>query len=307
MGAHTIIIDDTDPQVVYTGFWERGGVGQEYQYTTHGTSTAGSRATFKFNGSSIAVYGTIGRENNNGDPSFAPVTAYSVDGSARSSFTGRPRAGVVYRQLFYQSPQLEEEEEKEHTLVIENTLAGRNMFWFDYLQLVSSTERPVTTPILSPSPPVGGPHAPGVVWPDVFAGVVLGSIGTLVSLVLVCCALVLCVRRRARGRGEADMDDELAASRSGSRSRTQRPAGRTAFDDQYEAQLALLGDDDYAHADVRTSTYPGRDDHGFQHSVFQPKSVPPGVFPNKPPKVGNAASPAGIDRAQEDSPPAYNS
>ena len=43
-------VDDTDPRLVYSGRWFEGGVSQEFNTTTHGTNTAGSKVAFSFFG-----------------------------------------------------------------------------------------------------------------------------------------------------------------------------------------------------------------------------------------------------------------
>ncbi|RDB27913.1 hypothetical protein Hypma_002238 [Hypsizygus marmoreus] len=153
-----VTLDDTDPQIHYTGLWESAGRFEEYNSTTHGTRTAGSQATLVFKGSSVSVYGTIGRENDNGSPAFAPVTSYSVDGSDVVTFTGTPvGGGIVFGQPFYHSGKLNESQE--HTLVITNTLPGKNRFWFDYIQIETSVK-----PVVNTHP--GATRANGVGTPD---------------------------------------------------------------------------------------------------------------------------------------------
>ncbi|KAF5376679.1 hypothetical protein D9615_007884 [Tricholomella constricta] len=356
MASDTIIIDDVNPRIAYTGFWERGGVGSEYNSTTHGTASAGSRATIKFNGrSSIAVYGTIGRENNNGHPSFAPITEYSIDGSAPSSFKGTPMRGVIYRQLFFQSPTLEEGEGKEHTLVIENTLPGRNMFRLDYLQLISSTERPSTSgpagtgessfwSILLPIPAgTGGPYSYMPSY-DLLRGFVMGSFGLLLFLV---CIVSISIRRRARLKRSASRDEDLTLdflefrrlqiARRRLRRRADSQAYNTAFDEDREAQIVMLGEDNYPHADTRAYAYPERSNRSIPlprsrnqntsaievpSSHLQPTGHYPGddvilnkqTTPNQtrgcPVAIGDdslsATTSAELDQARGDIPPAYD-
>ncbi|KAG6833406.1 hypothetical protein H0H87_007391 [Tephrocybe sp. NHM501043] len=235
MARETIIIDDASPRIVYTGFWERAGRFEEYKATTHGTSGAGARATFTFNGSSIAVFGTIGRENNNGDPLFAPITTYSLDGGVAVPFTHTPNYGIVFRQMFFQAQDLEE---KEHTLVIENTVSGKNMVWLDYLQLVSNTERPEDlSPAYSPSngAELGGRQ-------EFFRGMVTGSAVTI--LIFVCLFMVALRRVKRKLRRDGDLD--APNFRDFIRNRRRHRSGSSAYDEQLALQVGLLGEEPHA-------------------------------------------------------------
>lgn len=51
--ASVHLVDDTDPNVLYSGGWISGGVAEEFNQTTHGTYAGGSRVMFMFNGTSI--------------------------------------------------------------------------------------------------------------------------------------------------------------------------------------------------------------------------------------------------------------
>lgn len=94
------------------------------------------------------MYGTIGLD--------APTSVYLLDGSSHSVFSARDLNAVAYRQLFYQSPPLDD---GEHTLLITNT--GTGALWIDYLlydppQPVSSS----TSSYLSPSTPPSSTSPP---------------------------------------------------------------------------------------------------------------------------------------------------
>ncbi|KAG6865237.1 hypothetical protein C0991_004179 [Blastosporella zonata] len=140
MPEKTLIIDDSSPQIAYSGQWDLGGVEQEYNHTTHGSWTKGSQATISFTGAgiSIEVYGTIGREQNNGDPAYSPITTYVIDGNndSASTFTGTPETAIMYNQLLYQSPKLDR---GEHQLVVTLTNSNMNPAWIDYFQVEQPT------------------------------------------------------------------------------------------------------------------------------------------------------------------------
>ncbi|KAG6865236.1 hypothetical protein C0991_004178, partial [Blastosporella zonata] len=260
MAGETLIIDDADPRIVYTGFWERAGIFAEYKSTTHGTSSSGAQATFIFNGTlrlpceipkstmkvpipgpSISVFGTIGHENNNGDPLFAPTTTYRLDGGTAVNFTHTPKRGVLYRQPFFQAQDLEEGIGKEHTLVIENTVSGKNMVWLDYLQLVSSTERPL--PVVRPSPPsnpvLGGKSA------EFLGGVLMGSATTIIIFL---CLFMISIRRFGRPFDASRHSEDARAPTPDfshyERNRRRNRSEINFFDEQLDMQVSLIGDDE---------------------------------------------------------------
>lgn len=93
------------------------------------------------------MYGTIGHEYS-GDPGFAPVSTYTIDGVVQGSFIAVPELDVLHRQRFFLSSALDLG--REHTLVITNTLNGKNAFWLDFLEIqhggnLSSSTTPVST------------------------------------------------------------------------------------------------------------------------------------------------------------------
>ncbi|OCH86468.1 hypothetical protein OBBRIDRAFT_737970, partial [Obba rivulosa] len=55
-----ITIDDRDPQLKYTGSWTDAGTSANYQSTTSESQRSGSTVRFTFNGTFVAVYGTLG-------------------------------------------------------------------------------------------------------------------------------------------------------------------------------------------------------------------------------------------------------
>ncbi|KAG6895883.1 hypothetical protein C0992_011804, partial [Termitomyces sp. T32_za158] len=126
---------------------------------------------------SIEVYGTIGREHNNGDPAFAPITMYMIDGRNDSTemFTGEPNTEILYKQLFYQSPELSD---GQHKLVVTLTTQDMNTMWIDYFQIEASAKK----------------LSPGLI-----AGVVVGGIVVIALLVTIgILSRRICRRRRVR-------------------------------------------------------------------------------------------------------------
>ncbi|RDB17721.1 hypothetical protein Hypma_001031 [Hypsizygus marmoreus] len=192
-----LTIDDVNPQIAYTGQWELAGGSEEYNSTAHGTRTASSQATLVFNGSWVSVFGTIGRENDNGNPSFAPVSTYTVDGSEPASFTGTPvGSGLVYGQAFFNSGKLDAE--REHTLVVTNTFSGRNRFWLDYVQIETTPTAINTGEWKNAGGRSGSTSTP---WPGIPSGVIVGAVVggvlALILLLVITILLISLIRRRS--------------------------------------------------------------------------------------------------------------
>ncbi|EEB89922.1 hypothetical protein MPER_11933 [Moniliophthora perniciosa FA553] len=116
-------VDDMDPRIKYTpaNGWFLAGVSEEYNSTTHCSQSSPVEMTFQFNGTSIAVYGTISpladRPN--------PVDLYILDDSSPVRFAPTIEAGVVRRheRMFF-SPTLKD---GLHTLVIRRTVTQREL------------------------------------------------------------------------------------------------------------------------------------------------------------------------------------
>ncbi|KAF9788224.1 hypothetical protein BJ322DRAFT_616583 [Thelephora terrestris] len=145
--ASTVVIDDTNPALVYSGSWVRGGVSSEYNVTTHGTTQKGATLQYSFRGTSVSVYGTIGTDT--------PTSTYTIDGSTPSVFAAGKESTFVYQQLFFHSPTLAD---AEHTLLVTNTGSGE--LWIDFLVYIdpspassstSSSLLPSTTLSLQPT------------------------------------------------------------------------------------------------------------------------------------------------------------
>ncbi|KAE9406493.1 hypothetical protein BT96DRAFT_987632 [Gymnopus androsaceus JB14] len=67
-----ILVDDTDPRIIYSDGWiEAGVVGSECDGTVHGSnSIPGATASFSFEGTGIEVYGTVPATN------FTPTASF---------------------------------------------------------------------------------------------------------------------------------------------------------------------------------------------------------------------------------------
>ncbi|KAJ7600497.1 hypothetical protein C8J56DRAFT_751677, partial [Mycena floridula] len=116
-------IDDTDPSILYSeGFedWTLGGREGEFRLTTHNSRRQNARATIRFEGTAIAVYGTIQSISKSPNGTQGPVSTYTIDGGAPATFSGIPDASDdAHQRSFFASGTLSE---GNHTLIVENTL-----------------------------------------------------------------------------------------------------------------------------------------------------------------------------------------
>ncbi|KAK0201899.1 hypothetical protein DFS33DRAFT_1276711 [Desarmillaria ectypa] len=84
MKGRTVIVDDYDPDIAFSGNWSKVAIyPMEFDYSTgpykntaHWSNTAGDSFSFRFYGSSVAVYGII---SNTTDTGSNAVLSYSVD------------------------------------------------------------------------------------------------------------------------------------------------------------------------------------------------------------------------------------
>ncbi|KAF8843342.1 hypothetical protein BDN67DRAFT_889411, partial [Paxillus ammoniavirescens] len=133
-------VDDRDPRITYTGDWFLGGGPPEHQNTTHGTTTAGSSASFNFTGmlckgTSVGVYGTVGPTEFYHVDVGSPVSIYNLDHFPAVSFYAPALNSASYHYQFYISPPLDE---GIHYLVI-TSVNMSSVLWLDYLQYTPSS------------------------------------------------------------------------------------------------------------------------------------------------------------------------
>ncbi|KIK83955.1 hypothetical protein PAXRUDRAFT_832016 [Paxillus rubicundulus Ve08.2h10] len=132
----TTIVDDRDPWITYTGDWFLGGESPEYQNTTHGTTTAGSSASFNFTGTSVGVYGTVGSTQFYHVDVGSPISIYNLDHFPAVSFYAPALNSASYHYQFYISPPLND---TIHYLVI-TSVNMSSVLWLDYLQYTPSSD-----------------------------------------------------------------------------------------------------------------------------------------------------------------------
>ncbi|KAI0339359.1 hypothetical protein BDW22DRAFT_586348 [Trametopsis cervina] len=128
-----ILVDDADtPILAYTGSWTPSGNANEYNSTTHGSSSAGASVSLTFHGTSIQVYGTIGPSAGDG----VPQTSYFLDNNPEVIYIAANNPGnALYHQPFFTSPPIPD---GEHNLTI-TIRPNSGFYWLDYFVFAQNT------------------------------------------------------------------------------------------------------------------------------------------------------------------------
>ncbi|KAJ7720868.1 hypothetical protein DFH07DRAFT_304416 [Mycena maculata] len=142
----SVIVDDHDGQVHYNpaNGWFSGGESMEYMTTTKVSVAAGSTATFNFEGSFIAVYGTVG-------PGIAQASfmTFSIDQGSAASYDAPATPSAIHHQSLWSSRTLASN--GPHTLLISQNSAGERIY-LDYI-LYSTAATAGTTLFIDDSDP----------------------------------------------------------------------------------------------------------------------------------------------------------
>lgn len=178
--SRVLIVDNTDPEINYSGNWKTGGsVGpytNEYNSTVHFSEIAGDELFYTFYGTQISVYGTIDTPWTNGPP----VASFSIDGSVPVAFNTSGSVLVdntlTSHKNLYQSPGLSK---GTHTLSIKTgaprTAAAR--LYIDFLTISTGSDSVLGHVIVDERDPaiayVGSWSNWGV--PDEYMGTTRGS------------------------------------------------------------------------------------------------------------------------------------
>ncbi|KAJ7174091.1 hypothetical protein C8R43DRAFT_1058086 [Mycena crocata] len=132
----SVIVDDRDPLVEYSpqGGWGtpngRGGSSAEYQRTTTRSTQKGDTATFKFEGTGVAVYGTIGSGSSSINEG-ASMT-FSIDGASPTPYTApvvTQNTPLFHQSLWTSGPLAE----GSHTLTMTVGPNQQSIIYLDYL------------------------------------------------------------------------------------------------------------------------------------------------------------------------------
>jgi len=161
----SIIIDDQDASVTYSGSWLRYGGKFEHDSTTSLAISPGLQASLRFtgkplhfsawekisaiitqhmSGTSVAVFGTLSATTGVN----APITSYQIDGKAMGTFAPGIPSTDTYRQQFFRADDLSP---GPHTLVV-SSVSDRSYIYLDYFEVVPvPTSNPAPAPIPTPS------------------------------------------------------------------------------------------------------------------------------------------------------------
>ncbi|KAJ7619663.1 hypothetical protein FB45DRAFT_931364 [Roridomyces roridus] len=203
----TVLIDDQDPSITYTGTWVVGGTIHEHDGTVSSSVKVGDHFSVPFNGTGITVFGTF-------DATSTGVrTLYSIDGDQGTVVTSQASGNGLddFQQPFWKSGTISD---GQHTLVVTmraiNGAAGdgEGTIWFDYFQVTgshpastsasqgSSSTVPVSSSSSSSASP--SPTSPASHTSSSHGGLIGGVIAAAVVVVLICIGLFLWRRRRQR-------------------------------------------------------------------------------------------------------------
>lgn len=201
-GGSLVVDDRQSDQVTFsTTGWVLGGGGTEFAKTTHGTTTPGSSATFDFQGTKVAAYGTVAKDGKN-----SWVTTYSIDGQTNvpvNSSSYPWTSGAASNMLLYESSDLSD---GNHTLTV-NFQSGGLEFWLDYFVYTQSppsvtSGSPSTTPSAQ-SLPSSSPSSTDTTVPhkssssSLSTGAIVG-IAVGIGVILLAVALIFLLRRRPK-------------------------------------------------------------------------------------------------------------
>ncbi|GJE97892.1 hypothetical protein PsYK624_141140 [Phanerochaete sordida] len=129
-----VVVDNTSPQINYvTSWYNHTTTTPDYNSTTAYSAHPDSEFKFIFTGTSVSVFGCILANN-------TAVSTYTLDADAQSTtFTAQRGTAYLTRQLFFQSPNLED---GAHTLLVTAPASHVGQPWstfcFDYLTYVPS-------------------------------------------------------------------------------------------------------------------------------------------------------------------------
>ncbi|KAF8878216.1 hypothetical protein BD779DRAFT_1555101 [Infundibulicybe gibba] len=212
LSGQTVIVDDDDPSISYSGHWSRnepfitseGAGGLPFHNGTHQSTTPGDTASIRFTGASVAVYGifpwaTLGSMS----------VTYTIDNSNNT------KTYQITPSLLEKEPQLNFQFFSEgslapgnHTLSMNITEISNLTFVMDYLTYSASFDSLTTTPnITAPTTPAPstspstslptGSSSPTHSNNGLVRGVVGGVAGIIVVLAI---ALFIIYKRRRRDR-----------------------------------------------------------------------------------------------------------
>ncbi|TFK82973.1 hypothetical protein K466DRAFT_590100 [Polyporus arcularius HHB13444] len=148
------LVDDTTHAVQYAPGWIWDQLVDEVDGTRHGAAKEGLTVSLGFSGTGIAVVGTLGSSDTNGQPR----TSYAIDGSVVSTYNApnTPSGQTHYNVTFFSTRNLSP---GDHEIVITN-LDGTNPnhYWLDYF-LIYKSPPANSDPVPSSQPPSPPPSS----------------------------------------------------------------------------------------------------------------------------------------------------
>ncbi|KAI0761321.1 hypothetical protein BD413DRAFT_486234 [Trametes elegans] len=183
-------IDDTSPRMQYDsgGKWNEAGDQQDYGGTSHASSSTGSSVTFTFNGTFVAVYGSLSASGSS--------SSYKVDDGTPVTTNVLNPPSPQHNWPFFSSPPLQP---GLHELVI--TVLG-GTFELDYVEYTSlNGDDSAGDASPSSAQPAGSPaqgssgSSPGLP-PGAIAGMAIG----MAVMVILAASAMFYVRRRRSAR-----------------------------------------------------------------------------------------------------------
>ncbi|KAJ7720874.1 hypothetical protein DFH07DRAFT_933003 [Mycena maculata] len=118
----SVIVDNEDDILQYTGTWSQGGASVEY-LTTTSTGASGDTVTFSFEGTYVAVYATVG-------PGSGSNMNFVIDQTPATTYIAPPTTSPIYHQELWTSNVLDE---GPHTLLVTTGPLNGQSLWLDYL------------------------------------------------------------------------------------------------------------------------------------------------------------------------------
>ncbi|KAF8808416.1 hypothetical protein BYT27DRAFT_7096793 [Phlegmacium glaucopus] len=139
MSQRQVIVDDTNPDIQYSGPWflvqntqlNTGNFGTPFQNTLHGVNVD-ANFSYAFNGSAVTVMGTSITTNTSGTQD--PTWECFVDNKSIGWNTVLPYV-EMNNWIFCQDNQLQD---GPHVLTVGAKVANQNTFWFDQIQYLPS-------------------------------------------------------------------------------------------------------------------------------------------------------------------------
>lgn len=219
----SLLVDGNSDQVAFNGNWSTAGTNGE----CHGTTTPNNYATFTFQGTQVAVFGTV----SDSDLSNTWLSTYTIDDqqpgepvnlSYLLQTSDKPLLSESKIQL-YQTPVLQD---GSHTLKVDFN-SGNRPFWLDYFVYTPS---PSLLPVTTQNPPQDLPSQLGPantaggssLSPKQIIGITTGSV---LALILLLASIIFAIRlKRSRRKYSRLSPDGMAESGLAGANRARPPA-----------------------------------------------------------------------------------